>query len=812
MKNFTLFLCVITLLTGFLKPVKAQGWEIFVSYPEFENAFPFWVAPGANNGVRVVYEPLSNNQVTHILNYDAAGDFINDDSVSVTEGGRFIQSDSIGATYWRAGYSIRKLNVDNQLEWTFNTPITAGSYLATRGLNGSVYTKYHTINDGYVIDVINKDGVLQHQFNFGNNNPDTYVPTPDFGVVYTDDSAVGSETYTKLDSQGNPVWIRSFGDYSRILGSSADGATYFEVSNELVKLDAAGYIEWSRDLGSLTQNSYLDAWVDAWVDLSDGNIAIVSNGSDFDPIDNITNDFIVITKINPETGDAIWEKRSISTVEWLLFGAGFFEMPDGGLVAAAYLQHLDGSGRRLFIMRTDVNGNIITNFITGRIYRDESGDCEWQDTEAPIGQTSIIAQSGSKIYSATTDSLGHFSMAVGGGDYQISYGQLGAYWAFCTTPTVSLAPLNDTVIFNSGVSVLADCPELVVSVGSNVFRRCFDNNYLYIRYQNMGTVAAENAYVDLYMDPQLMFLASTPVSADQIGQAYRFALGTLDVGEIGQIAVNFKVDCDAEMGSILCVDAQIHPDTACLSIEPLPSEDQFCLPVVASYDPNDKTAFVDGKPEYQTILPDQELEYLIRFQNTGNDTAFNVVIVDTLGIHLDAASVVPGASSHPYTFNLVNGHVLQFSFSNILLPDSTTNETGSHGFVKFWVRQSEHNIIGNRIKNSAAIYFDFNDPIITNETELQIVIPNSVRGPENQGFVRIFPMPAHDEAYVLFNNASVGAVLWRMFDTTGRMVAAGKSSESDNLRIHRNHLPSGLYYCQFLLETGQIVSGKIIFD
>lgn len=811
MKNFTLFLCVITLLTGFLKPVKAQGWEIFVSRPEFATVYPIQVTPGANSGVRIVYESSSNNLVTSMINYNAVGEFANDDGVPGTEGWEFIKSDNTGGTYWRTGYSIRKLNADNQLEWVFGAPIVAGAYQFRPGPNGSIYTKYHMTNDGYVIDAINEDGILEHRFNFGNNNPDAYMPTGDFGLIYTDEIVFGPETWIKLDNQGNVAWVRDFTDDDRILGGSADGATYLRApDNYLIKLDAAGHVEWSMDLESLITNSFLS--IDSYVELSDGNVGISAQGFDFGSVDVTPTDFILIIKINAQTGDVIWSKRSIPIIEWTHLDKGFFEMPDGGLAVAASVQNPSESEQKLFIMRTDVYGNTVTNVISGRIYRDESGDCEWQDTEAPIGQTSIIAQSDSKVYSTTTDSLGRFSMTVRGGSYQISYGELGSYWAFCAAPLISLAPSNDTVIFNSGVSVLADCPELVVSVGSNVFRRCFDNNYLYIRYQNMGTVAAENAYVDLYMDPQLMFLASTPVSADQIGQAYRFALGTLDVGERGQIAVNFKVDCDAEMGSILCVDVQIHPDTACLSIEPLPSEDQFCLPVVASYDPNDKTAFVDGKPEYQTILPDQELEYLIRFQNTGNDTAFNVVIVDTLGIHLDAASVVPGASSHPYTFNLVNGHVLQFSFSNILLPDSTTNETGSHGFVKFWVRQSEHNIIGNRIKNSAAIYFDFNDPIITNETELQIVIPNSVRGPENQGFVRIFPMPAHDEAYVLFNNASVGAVLWRMFDTTGRMVAAGKSSESDNLRIHRNHLPSGLYYCQFLLETGQIVSGKIIFD
>jgi uncharacterized repeat protein (TIGR01451 family) len=145
-----------------------------------------------------------------------------------------------------------------------------------------------------------------------------------------------------------------------------------------------------------------------------------------------------------------------------------------------------------------------------------------------------------------------------------------------------------------------------------------------------------------------------------------------------------------------------------------PIIDIYCGLVRGSYDPNDKMAYPLGLSTTHDILPNQDIEYLIRFQNTGTDTAFTVIIRDTLSENLDIFSVQSGVSSHNYTFRMYGPRVLEWTFNNILLPDSTTNEPASNGFIKFKVRQVLNLPIGTLIDNSAAIYFDFNPPIITN--------------------------------------------------------------------------------------------------
>jgi hypothetical protein len=74
-------------------------------------------------------------------------------------------------------------------------------------------------------------------------------------------------------------------------------------------------------------------------------------------------------------------------------------------------------------------------------------------------------------------------------------------------------------------------------------------------------------------------------------------------------------------------------------------------------------------------------------------------------------------ASHDYDFTINDGREMEWTFNNILLPDSTTNEIESHGFIKFTVNQIPNLAEGVILENTAAIYFDFNDPIITNTSQ-----------------------------------------------------------------------------------------------
>lgn len=134
------------------------------------------------------------------------------------------------------------------------------------------------------------------------------------------------------------------------------------------------------------------------------------------------------------------------------------------------------------------------------------------------------------------------------------------------------------------------------------------------------------------------------------------------------------------------------------------------------FDPNDKQVSPQGiGPMGYIEQGEQEMNYTVRFQNTGNDTAFHVQIRDTIDINvLNALSFQRQIESHPYRLNIEDDSILVFDFDNIQLPDSTTDFDNSEGFVKFGMRHKNTLPSGTQIRNRAAIYFDSNAPIITN--------------------------------------------------------------------------------------------------
>jgi len=143
-----------------------------------------------------------------------------------------------------------------------------------------------------------------------------------------------------------------------------------------------------------------------------------------------------------------------------------------------------------------------------------------------------------------------------------------------------------------------------------------------------------------------------------------------------------------------------------------------CNTIVDSYDPNEKVALPKGVGLQHKLIPGEEIEYTIHFQNTGTDTAYIVKVIDTLDFSIDPTSFIPGVSSHPYqlTISGKDKAVLSFNFTNINLPDSNQNSLKSSGLVSFRIKTNKNATIGTVLKNKAYIYFDYNDAVITNET------------------------------------------------------------------------------------------------
>ena len=129
-------------------------------------------------------------------------------------------------------------------------------------------------------------------------------------------------------------------------------------------------------------------------------------------------------------------------------------------------------------------------------------------------------------------------------------------------------------------------------------------------------------------------------------------------------------------------------------------------------------------PQY--VVDGKYLDYIINFQNTGTDTAYNITVRDTLSDKLDWNTLQMTDASHPYSLVIEDGNKLAFTFYDIRLPDSTTNETGSHGYVAYRIKPKSTLVAGDSIPNLASIYFDFNLPVETNNAYTIVVDNNMV--------------------------------------------------------------------------------------
>jgi uncharacterized repeat protein (TIGR01451 family) len=243
-----------------------------------------------------------------------------------------------------------------------------------------------------------------------------------------------------------------------------------------------------------------------------------------------------------------------------------------------------------------------------------------------------------------------------------------------------------------------------------------------------------------------------------------------------------------------------------------PSIDRACLENSGSFDPNDKHGFPTGYGDNHRIRPGQALEYMIRFQNTGTDTAFTVQIRDTLSAWLDPATIRPGASSHPYTWNLSGPGVLTFRFDNIMLPDSNVNLTGSQGFVSFRIDQKPEVPLETQILNTAAIYFDFNAPVITNQTLHTVGVDYITATKDfekpNVPAIAVQPNPAEKETLV---SLPPGTERLMVFDALGRALRV-LQVRGATVRLERGNLPAGVYGLRAEDKHGNLTgAGKIIW-
>ena len=207
--------------------------------------------------------------------------------------------------------------------------------------------------------------------------------------------------------------------------------------------------------------------------------------------------------------------------------------------------------------------------------------------------------------------------------------------------------------------------------------------------------------------------------------------------------------------------------------------------VIGSYDPNDinvlegESIFIDEA--------DQFLHYVIRFQNTGTAEAINVIVTNELDNLLDGATFELQSMSHEGTAEIRNNEEVTFTFLDINLPDSTSNEPASQGYITYKIKPKANVDIGDILPNQAAIYFDFNPAIITNEVTTEIIALVSSNEIKPKPAIKVYPVPTDG---VININTTTRNTKFKVYSTSGNLVKKGTNQTTIDL----SGLRTGLYF------------------
>lgn len=423
--------------------------------------------------------------------------------------------------------------------------------------------------------------------------------------------------------------------------------------------------------------------------------------------------------------------------------------------------------------------------VSGQVFIDNDGDCLRGPSEVVVPQLVLTVEPGPHY--AITGADGRYSIDLNDGSYTLAQNH-PTLLQLCPTAT----PVPFTLAGDAQIIDLADSStiqlDVVAQVAEGPARPGFALSY-YMRARNLSAQLSGAVTMTMVFDPTLLYQGASITPATQVGNTLTWQWPELTAYASQQVHVQFTVPATTPIGTVLGGSLQV--STQNTDVVPGNNTRAISTLVTGSYDPNDKRALTSSRSSDAAYFIDSDewIDYIIRFQNTGTDTAFTVVVTDTLSAVLDMGSFVQGVASHPYTVTFKPDRVVEWRFANILLPDSNVNEALSHGLVTFRIRPVEPLMPGRVIENIANIYFDFNEPVITEPSVLVAELSTSLRERDQQ--VVVFPNPTIDKLTV----GGVEQGPWSIHAMDGRLVLAGRL-QADRI-IDIATLKEGPYLLQF---------------
>ena len=450
--------------------------------------------------------------------------------------------------------------------------------------------------------------------------------------------------------------------------------------------------------------------------------------------------------------------------------------------------------------------------IEGTVYFDENENGIQDPGELGLDGVPVLSDP-SGIFSFSGDDGHYFSAAsfLEDGVYEI-YPTL-EHWEISSDSLVYTILVDDTYEPRDSLDFGFFPDTLIHELNAELIGglpRCNDTINYWVQFQNTGTTIA-SGFVHIELDDSLYYVSADVLPDSVVGQNVYWNYEDLFYFEdqsIGlQVGTPDGYEDDLSSNLTVTIDS--------LGAEVFSVTETLEQIVLCAFDPNDKTPSPLGEGESGNISPDTEyIEYLVRFQNTGTDTALNVVIRDQLDPNVNWYSLNPLAHSHDMSVELSPDGEVRFIFNNIMLPDSNVNEVASHGFVKYQVELNEDLPIGTSIYNTAHIYFDYNPAIVTNTTVNTLYIDDaSIAALTKKQQILIYPNPFSESTTVYFGEDLSESSSLQIVDLLGNQVYFLDRIAGNSIEIQASTFNAGVYILMVQdSESNEIYSKKFVVN
>ncbi|MCT4582895.1 MAG: FG-GAP-like repeat-containing protein [Flavobacteriales bacterium] len=704
------------------------------------------------------------------------------------------------------------------------TEILTGAVVTDGGNSvGGAWGDYD--NDGDLDLYVTNSSIIEPNFFYENNGDGTFLKITNSIVV------------TNISNSHGASWIDfdNDADLDLIVANNQGNKNYLFANN--------GNKTFTKMNNAITEDEN-DSYGTAWSDFdNDGDYDLfVSN------IDENANDFFInekgsctnhigvklvgcnsnrfgigaMVKVKATiNGSPVWQTKHVSTQTSAMGGQNSSTLLFGILDATAIdsLIILWPSGVVTNMLAPSINQIHTINEecgakISGTVYHDANSNGVQDQGEKGIPNHNLMVTPGN--FQVFTDENGYYQLYVDNGTYTINQSE-HANWTQ-TTPAneegyvVEVNQENETHYSNRdfGNNAVCTSPDLTMHLGTTAFRKGL-TNMLNVVVNNEGAYdATDNITVALVMTDNVYILDNNWILSNENGGYRTYSLTFSGIDALSDTVFNLtdSVDVNAALEELVTIDATVsYSNTECST-----ENNAYSMTdgVVGSLDPNDKMVFVMNKGIQKIANRNDRLYYKIRFQNIGNYAARIVKIIDTLSNNLDWNTFEIESSSHPFSVSLVDGVVTWVNYK-IELPDSASNPEGSMGYVSFSILPKQDLAPYTPVYNKAAIQFDYNEYIITNNTKILI---SEHLSDTDQPFVLAYPNPANENTNILLIGHDKEHIEMERIELTsihGKIVRS-IAVNSTKVNVPLNGLRSGVYIIIVVDRVGNRYQSRLVIN